>query len=349
MRTFNIKIGGEAGQGLVSVGNILLRAIAKEGWYLFAHQDYESRIRGGHNFFQIRVADEPIYTWDNTIDLLVALDKATVSRRGRELSENGAVIYDPKLLGSEAEELKSHKNFIPISFEKVVEDLGQPRVMANAVAAGAIWAFLSDDLTVLHQTLEEMFVSRGEAVVEGNCIVSEAGFQAIKETIGNRPKPAKPNSHVGERLLLKGNDALSLGALAAGLKFMSAYPMTPATGVTESVAHYGRQCSVVMEQAEDEISAINMAIGASFAGVRAMTATSGGGFALMTEALSLAGSAEIPVVVINAQRPGPSTGLPTRTEQGDCVLLWQPLLGISRRPFWHLVTWKKLLSDGAGL
>ncbi|NLJ74316.1 MAG: 2-oxoacid:acceptor oxidoreductase subunit alpha [Firmicutes bacterium] len=317
MRTFNIKIGGEAGQGLVSVGNILLRAIAEEGWYLFAHQDYESRIRGGHNFFQIRVADKPIYTWDNRIDLLVALDKTTVTRWGHELSESGAVIYDPEVLGSEAEELESLENFIPISFETIVQDLGQPKVMANAVAAGAIWAFLSDDLTVLHQTLAEMFISRGKDVVEGNCRVSEAGFQAIKKIIGNRSKPAKPNSDVGERLLLKGNDALSLGALAAGLKFMSAYPMTPATGVTEFVAHYGRQCSVVMEQAEDEISAINMAIGAGFTGVRAMTATSGGGFALMTEALSLAGSAEVPVVVINAQRPGPSTGLPTRTEQGD--------------------------------
>ena len=198
----------------------------------------------------------------------------------------------------------------------MAQELGQHKIMANAVAAGAVWALLSDHLAVLNDTLEAMFASKGDAVVAGNQKVAEAGFAKVRELADTRPKPAKAGE-VGARLLLKGNDALPLGALAAGLKFMSAYPMTPATGVTEFIAEHGRDLSVLMEQAEDEISAINMAIGASFAGVRAMTATSGGGFALMTEALSLAGSAEIPIVVINAMRPGPSTGLPTRTEQGD--------------------------------
>ncbi len=189
--------------------------------------------------------------------------------------------------------------------------------MANAVAAGAVWALLSDDFTGLAEILAELFAGRGEAVVAGNQSVARAGFDKVREIAAGRPKPAKPE-RPGARILLNGNDALPLGALAAGLKFMSAYPMTPATGITEFISRHGREAAVVMEQAEDEISAINMALGASFAGgVRAMTATSGGGgFALMTEALGLAGSAEIPIVVINAQRPGPSTGLPTRTEQG---------------------------------
>lgn len=316
MRTYNIKIGGEAGQGLVSIGNILLRAVTQEGWYLFAHQDYESRIRGGHNFFQIRLADQPVASWEKEIDVLVALDETTITLGQGELRPGGVVIYDPDVLGDVAKTLVNQPNYISLPFVKITEELGQLRIMANAVAAGAIWALLCEDLTVLHETLRFMFSNRGEEVVKGNQRVAQAGFDKVRKIVGERAKPSKPN-HPGTRLLMKGNDALPLGALAAGLKFMSAYPMTPATGVTEFIAHHGREAGVLMEQVEDEISAINMAIGASYTGVRAMTATSGGGFALMTEALGLAGSAEIPIVVVNAQRPGPSTGLPTRTEQGD--------------------------------
>ena len=316
MQTFSIKIGGEAGQGLVSIGNILLWATAQEGWHLFAHQDYESRIRGGHNFFQIRLADHPVATWEQEIDVLVALDETTITLGQEELRPGGVVIYDPDVLGAKAKDLVNQPNYIGLPFARIAEESGEPKIMANAVAAGAIWALLSDELTVLDETLRAMFESKGERIVTGNQKVAGAGFSRVREIAGSRPKPAKADG-LSERLLLKGNDALPLGALAAGLKFMSAYPMTPATGVTEFIAAHGREMAVIMEQAEDEISAINMALGASYAGVRAMTATSGGGFALMTEALSLAGSAEIPIVVIDAMRPGPSTGLPTRTEQGD--------------------------------
>lgn len=316
MRTYNIKIGGEAGQGLVSIGNILLRAITQEGWYLFAHQDYESRIRGGHNFFQIRLADQPVATWQKEIDAVVALDETTVTLAQGELRSGSFIIYDPDVLGDAAKALIHQPNYIGLPFVRIAEELGQPKIMANAVAAGAVWALLSEDVSILQETLRFMFSNRGDDIVRGNQKVAQAGFDKVRAIIGEHAKPAKPD-HPGPRLLLKGNDALPMGALAAGLKFMSAYPMTPATGVTEFIAHHGKEASVVMEQTEDEISAINMAIGASFTGVRSMTATSGGGFALMTEALGLAGSAEIPIVVINAQRPGPSTGLPTRTEQGD--------------------------------
>ncbi len=189
--------------------------------------------------------------------------------------------------------------------------------MANTVAAGAVWAFLANNLDAIKEVVTEAFHDKGEAIVDGNILCAEAGFEmaGVSEDVVRIAKPDR----ITPRMVLKGNDALPSGALAAGLKFMSAYPMTPATGVTEFISEYSEQASVVMEQAEDEISAINMAIGAAYTGVRSMTATSGGGYALMTEALGLAGSAEIPVVVINAQRPGPSTGLPTRTEQGDLL------------------------------
>jgi len=311
LRNFNILIGGEAGQGLVSVSNLLIRAITKEGWYLFAQQDYMSRIRGGHNFVRLRLADQPVYCCERGVDLLVALDQVTIDLHHEELNQNGVVIADGQSSPGENFDL------ISISFAEIAKKQGQPPIMANAVAAGAIWAFLADNLSAIELVLAETFGDKGDEVVQGNIKCAQAGFNLAREgrTLTHPAKPLEPP----EVMILKGNDALPTGALAAGLKFMSAYPMTPATGVTEFIAAHSERLSVVMEQAEDEIAAINMAIGAAYAGVRAMTATSGGGFALMTEALGLAGSAEIPVVVINAQRPGPSTGLPTRTEQGDLL------------------------------
>lgn len=314
MKTFSIRIGGEAGQGLVSVGNILLQAITEEGWYLFSHRDYESRIRGGHNFTQFRLSTEPVHTWEQKIDVLVALDKVTVDQHRQDLKENGVVIYSPEIQGETIDE----PNFVAVPFIQVAEDLEQPKVMANAVAAGAIWALLDDDLGVLHTIFAAMFSSKGDDIVEGNKKVSQAGYDLVREALDEREKPTKPEQ-VAERFLIAGNPALASGALAAGVKFMSAYPMTPSTGVTEFIAGHAKECAVVMEQAEDEISAMNMVVGAAYAGVRAMTATSGGGFALMTEAMGFAAAAEISVVVIDAQRPGPSTGLPTRTEQGDLL------------------------------
>ncbi len=209
MQTFNIKIGGEAGQGLVSIGNILLRAITQEGWHLFAHQDYESRIRGGHNFFQIRLANKPVASWENEIDVLVALDETTIILGQGELRSSGVVIYDPGVLGEKAKELGNQPNYLGLPFGQIAEELGQPKIVANAAAAGAIWALLSDDLITLHQTLDVMFGSKGKKVVEGNQKVATAGFDKVREVMGSRSKPAKPERQ-GERLLLKGNDALPL-------------------------------------------------------------------------------------------------------------------------------------------
>src|SRR5690554_5267612 len=192
MRSFNIKIGGEAGQGLVSIGNILLEAIAREGWYLFANQDYESRIRGGHNFYQIRLADQPVRAIQQGVDLLVALDKSTVDLHWEELTQSGYVLYDPQITDRLPEELGSSGRAVPISFEKTVDELSLPKVMASGVAAGAIWALLSDDITVLHETLAEMFISKGEKVVEGNRTASQAGFDAVRAKVGETSKPAKP-------------------------------------------------------------------------------------------------------------------------------------------------------------
>ena len=335
MNTINILIGGEAGQGLVSTGNILLQAIAQKGWFLYATQDYESRIRGGHNFFQIRVSQEPVSTMKNEVDILVSLDKVTYDRHKDLLAQDAVVIFDPEFSTVEGE---SRAN-VGIPFGKVATDNNQPRVMANAVAAGAIWGLLSDDFELLASVLANVFASKGAEIIADNHLVAQKGFEIAKGLVGSELKLAQP-SNPEPRMLLKGNDALPLGALASGLQFMSAYPMTPSTGVTEFVATHSNRLSVVMEQAEDEISAINMAIGASYTGVRAMTATSGGGFALMTEALSLAGAAEIPIVVINAQRPGPSTVCLLEQNKAISYLLLEHRRGISLKLFLHQVMLK---------
>ncbi|HOB08602.1 MAG TPA: 2-oxoacid:acceptor oxidoreductase subunit alpha [Limnochordia bacterium] len=313
MNSFNILVGGEAGQGLVSISHMLIKAVAKQGWYLFAQQDYMSRIRGGHNFLRLRISETPVHCCERGVDLLVALDQQSLVEHQRELNRGAVVIGEAQLAAGTGQ-----GDFISIDFTEIAVGQGQPKIMANAVAAGAVWAFLADDLTAIEDVIRETFAEKGEAIVKGNIKCAHAGFELIRGSGKELARLPKPQAR-GERMVLKGNDALPSGALAAGVKFMSAYPMTPSTGVTEFIAAYAKQCSVVMEQAEDEIAGVNMAIGAAYAGVRAMTATSGGGFALMTEALGLAGSAEIPIVVINAQRPGPSTGLPTRTEQGDLL------------------------------
>ncbi len=312
MSTFTIKIGGEAGQGLVSVGNILLQAIAKEGWYLFSNQDYESRIRGGHNFYQIRLAPVPCHAMERKVDCLVAFDRETLRLHEGELKENGVVIVDSSLV----EEEPPKENYVPIPFRVLAKEVGKSPLMANAAAAGAIWAFLKEDTSTLKDVLAGMFEKKGMDVVARNQETAQRGFEEVLKLRRGILRPLGPENKT-PKLLLKGNEALPLGAIAAGVQFMGAYPMTPATGVTEFIAKHAQDLGIVMEQAEDEIAAVNMCIGASYAGARTLTATSGGGFALMTEALGLAGSAEIPLVVINAMRPGPSTGLPTRTEQGD--------------------------------
>ncbi len=195
MQTLNIKIGGQAGQGLVSVGTILLRAATQEGWHLFAHQDYESRIRGGHNFFQIRLADQPVASWEDDVDILVALDETTVTQELGEVKPDGVVIYDPDVLGDAAKELVTKENCIGLPFARMAEELGQPRIMANAVAAGAVWALLSEEITVLHETLAVMFADKGEAVVAGNQQVASHGFERVRGLLGASPdRPNRPRA-----------------------------------------------------------------------------------------------------------------------------------------------------------
>lgn len=312
---YTIKIGGEAGQGLVTVGEILSGVFAAAGYHVFSHQDYESRIRGGHNFYQIRVSDSPISSSLERSDIAVALDRASIDLHAKELTDYGFLIYDSETIKEEI----SGDRFIDVPFRKLATEDGGSPVMANTVATGAVLGMLGMDIAPLLELIKRRFKKKGEDVVRSNVRTAEAGYGYAKEHCPEcRFMPASPS---GPKTILTAIEAIAFGAIASGVKFYSAYPMTPSTGIMNNLAARAERYGIVVEQAEDEIAAINMALGASFAGVRAMTGTSGGGFALMVEGLSLAGMTETPIVIAEGQRPGPATGFPTRTEQGDLLFI----------------------------
>ncbi len=314
---YSIKIGGEAGQGIQTIGDTLARVFSRVGYYVISHQDYESRIRGGHNFFQIRFSDKQVMAPREVIDILVALDKESISLHEKELSEYGRIIYDSSALRQKHE--KSY--FLNIPFVNLAIEHGGSKIMANTVATGAVLGMLKIELDVLLEIIKNTFKKKGEDVIKANIKAAIGGYDyAVKQCIRCAfSVGVKDGSGLQPKMLIAGVEAIGFGALASGCKFYSAYPMTPSTGIMNYLAGKEKDYGIVVEQAEDEIAAINMALGASFAGVRAMTGTAGGGFALMVEGLSLAGMTETPIVIALGQRPAPATGLPTRTEQADLL------------------------------
>lgn len=309
---YSIKIGGEAGQGIQTIGDTLALVFSKSGYHVFTHQDYDSRIRGGHNYYQIRFSDKPVMSPRTELNILVALDMESIRQHEKELSEHGQIIYDSASLKEKHEK----PYFLDVPFTALATEHGGSRIMANTVATGAVLGMLGVELEMLLGIIKNTFSRKGEEIIRANIDSAMAGHDfAIKNCV--KCNLAVAESAKEKLLLINGTDAIGLGAISAGCKFYAAYPMTPSTGILDFMAKRAKEYGLVVEQAEDEIAAINMAIGASFAGARAMTSSSGGGFALMVEGLSLAGMTETPVVIGFGQRPGPATGLPTRTEQAD--------------------------------
>lgn len=312
---YTIKIGGEAGQGIQTIGGTLAKVFARSGYHVFTNQDYESRVRGGHNFYQIRVSDKPVSAIREGVDILVALDNESIVLHETELTINGIIIYDSSFHKQKHNDIY----FLDIPFSDLAVKHGGNKIMLNTVATGAVLGMLGMKTDILAGILTKAFKKKGDEIINGNIKAAESGrdfaLNNCTRCSFTIPAPSK------NKMLINGTEAIGLGAIASGCKFYSAYPMTPATGIMNYIAGKEAECGIIVEQAEDEISAINMALGASFAGVRAMTGTSGGGFALMQEGVSLAGITETPIVIALAQRPGPATGLPTRTEQGDLLFL----------------------------
>lgn len=310
---YTIRIGGEAGQGLRFIGSLLARFFARSGFHVFTDQDYMSRIRGGNNFYQLRVADRPITASRDLVDILLALDLTTILTHRKDLNEKGLILYDPESVGQEFSALE----FQQIPLAGLVREKGIHKIMANSVAVGAVLGLLGLELGTLVDVIGGLMHGKGEDVIAMNRLAAQTGYDYIALTDAGRASLQMPRQQGLKLMLINGNQAIGLAALLSGCKFFSAYPMTPSTSIMIYLASKAKKYGIIVEQAEDEIAAINMALGASFGGVRAMTATSGGGFALMTEGVSLAAITETPVVIAEVQRPGPATGLPTRTEQSD--------------------------------
>jgi 2-oxoglutarate ferredoxin oxidoreductase subunit alpha len=302
--TLNILVGGEAGQGLVTVGQLLAKCLVRSGYFIVVTQSYQSRIRGGHNTYVIRVGMDEVVASKESVELLIALDTDTVSLHRHDLSPDGLIVVD-SALGMEGE------RFLSVPYE----EFGKER-FTNVAALGVLCSLLGLDEGVAADTVDGFFGKKDKDLAAENKRALKAGANwAATNKRSKLRLPAVPNPP--QRLMMNGNEAIALGALAAGVRFFSFYPMTPSTSIGLNLAANAGKMGLVVEQAEDEIAAINMAIGASFAGAPSMVATSGGGFALMVEGISLAAMTETPVVVVVAQRPGPATGLPTRTAQAD--------------------------------
>ena len=310
-----IAISGPAGMGMQSISFTLAKTFTRSGYSTYVYHDLMSRIRGGNNTSIVRVKTAPVNAPKETFDILVVLDKEAVLKNMEKLKDDGFLIFDsdkmkPASVGA---------NFVPVPLEKIALEAGKDKITVNSVATGAVLALLgSDTLPECFGVIKELFASKGEEVVNNNIAAIKAGFDFVNANYKEKIKlDIDPLKLIRKRLLLTGSDSIGIGAIAAGVKFYSGYPMSPSTSIMEYIAARAREYKIAFEQAEDEIAAINMAIGAGYGGVRSMTSTSGGGFALMIEGVSLAGMTETPVVIVLAQRPGPATGFPTRTEQGD--------------------------------
>jgi len=304
-------LGGEAGQGVQSVGHVLAKTLARGGFHVFADQDYESRVRGGHSFFRVRACDKETRAFSETVNVLIAFDRESINLHRKELDSKGVVVFD----NNKVKGIAGDTNLFGIPLERLAQESAKNKLMANIVGLGAALGLIGYDIRILNDVVEERFgvSDAGKA----NIAAIAAGYEYAGANFKGKFVPQIGPSGNGRKMLLSGNEAIALGALAAGCKFMAAYPMTPTTPIMEYLASKAKDFDIVVVQPEDEISAVNMVIGAAFAGVRSMTATSGGGFCLMVEGLGLAGMTETPIVVVLGQRAGPAIGLPTKTEQGD--------------------------------
>ncbi|MFH1111734.1 MAG: 2-oxoacid:acceptor oxidoreductase subunit alpha [Patescibacteria group bacterium] len=319
VNNLNWKIGGQAGYGILSAGEIFAYSCLRGGLETFAYLEYPSLIRGGHNTYQVWVREDNVQSHSSQIDLLVALNKETIYRHITEVTKGGVLIYDTddKFLNEWVCPRQDITCFgVPLG--SLAEKAGGQKMMSNVAGVAASFALVKYPFDLIEEFVTRAFKKKGDEVADINLEVARVAYEhAIKYFTGKFVCELKPKKVKEKRMLINGNEAIAIGAIKAGMKFFAAYPMTPASSILHYLASQERNYSIVVKQTEDEISAMNMIAGAGFTGVRAMTATSGGGFALMSEALGLVGMVESPVVIALVQRPGPATGLPTWTEQGD--------------------------------
>lgn len=319
----NWKIAGEAGYGIKSVGLMFSKTCTRGGLQIFDYSEYPSLVRGGHNTYQVNVGEDEKFAPKMSVNLLIALNQNTIDSNKDELAEGGGLIYDNEDKKIDISSIDAKKyHLFPVPLTKLAEDAGGKKVMRNSVSLGASVGLINYDFDLLKNVIEDTFKKKGDAIVSLNIKIAEAGYNYARENFDVEKFPFQLKAIKSpKRMVLTANEAIALGAIQAGCKFMSAYPMTPSSSILHYMAANQEKHNLVVKQTEDELSAMTMALGANFAGVRAFTSTSGGGFSLMVEALGLSGITETPMVIAEVMRPGPATGLPTWTEQGDLRFL----------------------------
>src|SRR5712692_3853292 len=331
-----IGIGGAAGQGIATPGDILARIFVRRGLHVNAYNAYQSIIRGGHIFLTLRTSDQPVLSYGDKLDVLLPLNQDTMNRHLRLMRAGSAVLFNSDTIkpGAVAEGVQ----LCPFSVKALAPTI-RGDLVQNTIALAAVLRLIKVDFEILEEIVTLQFKRKGAAAVAENVGVARAGydhaaahFTALPFSL---PDPAKPLA------FFEGNQALAMGGAASGVRFYCAYPMSPSSGVLHWMARHARQLGIMVRQVEDEIGVINMAIGAAHTGCRAMCATSGGGFALMSEALGAAAMMEIPLVCIDVQRAGPATGVPTKTEQGD---LWQ-VLGAGQGDYPRIIVAPTTIAD----
>ncbi len=313
MNDISIVLCGEAGQGIQTVEQLFTKIVKKAGFNVFSTKEYMSRVRGGSNSTQLRISPKPVNAYINRIDILITLSKDSIKHLGNRVSKKTIII-------GEKNHIKNNKNLkvIEIAFSQYAKEIGNI-VFSNTIAVGLLSAICKIDKKVVTEQVEDFFSKKKKNLVKNNILALEKGYNTGYDLVKNgkvRINISRPNKQNND-IVLSGTQAIGLGAIAGGCNFISSYPMSPSTGILTFLSQQSNDFDIIVEQAEDEISAINMALGAWYAGARAVVTTSGGGYALMTEGVSLAGMIESPIVIHLGQRPAPATGLPTRTEQSD--------------------------------
>lgn len=310
-KEITFKIGGQQGEGIDSTGEVLAVTLMQQGFEIASYKHFSSRIKGGHTYYHIRASHDKTHYWGDTTDILIALDQESYDHNISSMTPGGFVLMEG---AEEKVEQKDGCTVIHVNFSKMAQDLGN-KIIRNMVALGSAVYLMGLHYEIFKPLVEKKFLRKGQALVDLNINALKAGYEHIQKLDVKPFQVARPEPK--NHALLAGNEAFAFGAIAAGCRFLSAYPITPASEIMEYMKANLPKVGGVAVQAEDELAGILMAIGAGFAGVRAMTSTSGPGLSLKTEAIGLAGMSETPVVIVNSQRGGPGTGLPTKYEQGD--------------------------------
>jgi len=317
----SIVLCGAAGQGIQTVEALLTKTLKKSGFNVFATREYMSRVRGGVNSTTIRVSSKTVRAFVDRIDILIPLNEQAVPHLKERISPNTLIIGEKRFIDI-IPDLVSEK--IEIPFEKLSKSIGG-RIYANIIALGAIIRLLKADNEILHSLLAENFKSKGQEIIENNIKAANIGYEKAEElmklNIFTKEFEIEKTPEVMDDYIIDGTQAIGLGAIAGGCNFACFYPMAPSTGIGTFLAQHALEFDMIVDQSEDELSVINKALGASYAGARAFVSTAGGGFSLMSEGVSLAGMTELPIVIVVGMRPGPATGMPTRTCQEDIELV----------------------------